>query len=78
MDSFLSKQPSLFVQDGKLGSSERSCVHVRSISNDPLTSLLLQSITVFSFYSTHLDLDLDLDWIDCLVPRVECEEQGRQ
>ena len=51
MDSFLSKQSSLYVQDGKLGTTERSCVHVRTVTNDPLVSLLLQSITVlYSLY----------------------------
>ena len=53
IDSFLSKQPSLFVQDGKLGTSERSCVHIRSVTNDPLVSLVLQSLTVSSSYTCY-------------------------
>lgn len=62
MDSFLSKQSSVFVQDGKLGTTERSCVHVRTVTNDPLVSLLLQSITVFISYRLSL------------VPCVRCEK----
>ena len=34
------------MQDGKLGTTDRTCVHVRSITNDPLSALLLKTITV--------------------------------
>ena len=48
MDTFLASQPSLFVQDGRLGSNDRCSIHVRTVTNDPLTALLLKSITVLS------------------------------
>ena len=42
----MSSQPSIFVQDGKLGTTERTCIPVRTVTNDPLSALLLKSITV--------------------------------
>ena len=46
MDTFLASQPSIFVQDGKLGSNERCGIHVRTVTNDPLTALILKSLMV--------------------------------
>ena len=46
MDAFLSAQSHLYVQDGKLGTSPRSCVHVRSVTNDPTVALALKALTV--------------------------------
>ena len=56
MDTFLASQPSLFVQDGKLGSNERCGIHVRTVTNDPLTALILKSIMVGCFLSLSLTL----------------------
>ena len=46
MDTFLASQPSVYVQDGKLGSNERCGIHVRTVTNDPLTALILKSLMV--------------------------------
>ncbi|KAK8808696.1 hypothetical protein WA588_004341, partial [Blastocystis sp. NMH] len=45
VDTFLRSQKNLYVQDGKLGTSPRSCVHVRSVTNDPTVALALKALT---------------------------------
>ncbi|KAK8792685.1 hypothetical protein WA171_002637 [Blastocystis sp. BT1] len=45
VDSFLASQPNVYVQDGKLGTTPRSCVHVRSVTNDPIVALALKALT---------------------------------
>lgn len=44
----------MYVQDGKLGTTPRSCVHVRSVTNDPIVALALKALTVVTKSPDHM------------------------
>ena len=46
LHTFLASHPPILLQAGKLGSNERCGIHVRTVTNDPLTALILKSLMV--------------------------------